>query len=234
LASREQLERWGVPRWLYAGAMGRLQRSLDVNVFLVHRRPIVADQEIPKHLLRTYLFTELRRADLLSFVHNRVLDMSAQFVHEACARGDACFGVLHANDLVAYYWQALGGVTPFNDQVNIESTYPGQTYAYKMFTHPRYRGRRLQLFNWRYGDTELARRGYTHTIGVVDTHNFASRRALARAHELQRLGVAGFISVLGGHVAFRSRGVRQYGFGVTPVESRHRKARLSDAKAGSP
>jgi hypothetical protein len=115
------------------------------------------------------------------------LDLRADFVRDALAHGDACFGVLDDNRVVSYCWfsnrqtEVLPGFT---------TRFPaGDYYSYKAFTRPSHRGRGLLR------DCQVAAAkafkgdGALRMLTLIERRNVSSLKAFAQAgfHPLGQL-----------------------------------------------
>jgi hypothetical protein len=118
----------------------------------------------------------------------------------------------------------MRGSAPLSATLDIHFHHVRQTYAYKMFTAASHRGRRLQLHAAQFGDAELVRRGYTHSIGYVRAQNWASRRSLSRIPGNVTVGRVFHMRCFGRLLSLVTSGAARYGI------------RLSDGtrRAGTP
>lgn len=214
LALRERFRPTYAGRFV-AWVLRALRRVLTIELFLIQRRPLVAGQVIPAAFRERFTVGQLDAEALLEHCDDPGLDLSRRFIEGALARGELCFGVLDGDRLVAYHWHAVE-IAPLDPEIEIGMR-ASHTYGYKMFTHPAYRGQRLQLHCIRYADDVLVRRGYTHAMGYVRYTNASSRRLLGRTADMEWVGWTGRITLLGHAFVLRTLGARRYGYSCTRV-----------------
>ena len=98
--------RWGLVKALYAVTMIFMQKHLGLHVFVVNARPLDADRPrtplAPGNEIRLLSQTELH-----AFAEDPRLQLRPDFIDEALARGDRCFGFLEQGELVSYCWFAM-------------------------------------------------------------------------------------------------------------------------------
>jgi hypothetical protein len=135
-----------------------------------------------------------------------------------------CVGALNQRLIASYCWFALSGQAPLSASLDIHFDPSCQVYAYKMLTLPSHRGRRLPLYCASFGDAELRKKGYTHSIGYVRLQNFASRRALSRIPENQTVGVILYVVLFGRLLCFVTAGARRYGIRIVAARRGERGA----------
>lgn len=129
------------------------------------------------------------------------LDLPAAFVEEALAKGDLCYGILAGDRLVSYFWYAATA-TLVTDELVLRFA-PAYRYAYKGYTVPGFRGRRLYAYGCAEALAVLAAGGSRGCVTLVDVNNFASMRSMTRTGyvpvgRFTALKVAGRWSVHGG------------------------------------
>lgn len=228
----EDVRRWGLFRCLYMRLLGFLSRHFEAEVLLVCRRPLLT-APIPDDISARYEFAVLDREQLLSFCARPELELSREAVERNLRANDVCVGVLDQRRLASYCWFALSGRAPLSASLDIHFDPARQVYAYKMLTLPSHRGRRLPLYCASFADPELARRGYTHSIGYVRAQNLASRRALSRIPENQTVGVVVYVVLFGRLFSFVTAGAKRYGIRIV-VAPRLERAVTRASGARSP
>lgn len=143
-------------------------------------------------------------------------ELRDDFLREALAKGDECYGFLAGTTLAAYGWYSskptdvdmLGLHLQFSDQY---------VYMYKGFTAEEHRGQRLHAIGMtRALDSYLAR-GYRGIVSCVEWNNFASLRSC------YRMGYQPFGNIaIAGHgtryVLHHDRGCHDYGFRLEPIK----------------
>jgi hypothetical protein len=138
-----------------------------------------------------------------------VYHLEPDFIHAAFEKGDLCIALFQGSRLLAYYWRGMGQTQHLDGLwVEFDAKY---CYSYKAFTHPDFRRSGLQYTVSMWADPLLLERGYGHSIGFVETHNFPSVMASARRGSV-RAGYAGYLRLFGRHYPFRSPGARRRGF----------------------
>ncbi len=208
----QQCRRWGTAHALYAEFMGRLSRVIEVSG--VYIRPYSGAQPAAElHASLTMRSTTVE--DLEAAVRIRSLQLHQTFVDAALARGDACIAAFDGDRMVAYVWRAPT-VAPHKHDLWVTFK-PEHEYSYKGFVEPQYRGYRLFHLMIVFSDAESIRLGFTHGISIIETHNFASIRSTA-LHGNRRIGIAGYVRLLGRTFPFRSSGARRHGFAFRRLE----------------
>ena len=206
-AHREALRRWGLRRFLYGLLMGRLQRH-GLRLFFIFRRShhgvATTHQAGDQIEMRIVEWDELFR-----YADDPAMELDGAFLRDAKARGDICVGAFDEGRLVAYIWRAFQPL-PAADGFWVRFDPPNR-YGYNAFTLPSHRGKHLQGALAPATDPLLTERGYTHAIGYIESHNFASIRSALRQDNV-RIGYAGSISLMGRRRTFSSKGARQQGF----------------------
>ncbi len=105
-------------------------------------------------------------------------EMSIQFINQAIARGDQCFGLFDANKLVSFGWYS-NQPTEVADQLDLHFD-RAWMYMYKGYTLRSHRGKRLHgigMCRALYAYTEQGHRGL---ISYVRSTNFESLRSTER------------------------------------------------------
>lgn len=199
---------------LYVAALSRLRRWFGLGILLTYRRRLLAWRGIPDEIQNTYCFRKLDGPELRRFSADKQLRLTRRFLDDAAKRGDVCVGAFHGDDLVAYRWYAVAGIAPCFGGLDIRNTCPKQIYSYKMYTHRHFRGRRLQLYTMRFGDSIMLNRGYTHGILYVELHNLSSRKGLSRVKQQEYVGLIFGVRVLGRTFTFRTPGVCRFGLSL--------------------
>ena len=151
----------------------------------------------------------VEKDELLEYCGNPAFHLSKQFLESAFARGDVCTGMFHNDRLVAYMWRSTS-LAPHKQNVSVQTRKPYR-YGYKALTLPEYRGRHLPEFLAPVSSRYYVERGYPYSIGFVETHNFASRQSELRRGSLA-VGYAGYLTLFGRLLTFRTKGVRETGF----------------------
>ena len=125
----------------------------------------------------------LDRSDLARYSREALYEISARFLDGIAARDDLCVAAFSGNDLVSYRFFAA---QPTDVDAHLRFHFPpGWIYAYKAFTHPSWRGRRLhrEVFLRSLPEVERWQRGSRDSLGFVTlvmSDNESSAKALAR------------------------------------------------------
>jgi len=122
----------------------------------------------------------LDRSDLARCSREALYEISARFLDGIAARDDLCVGAFSGNQLVSYRFFA---VQPTDIDAHLRFHFPpGWVYAYKAFTHPAWRGRRLhrELFLGSLPEVEHWKREPLGFVTLVMSDNESSAKALAR------------------------------------------------------
>jgi hypothetical protein len=136
-------------------------------------------------------------------------EMTADFVADALAKGDQCFGIFDGDLLASYGWYSRQP-THIRDGVYLMFD-PEWAYMYKGYTVPARRGQRL------YGlGMSLALRAFTESrarglISYVEANNFPALRATERMG-YRCFGTVYLASLPGGVVSWATPGCKHYGF----------------------
>jgi GNAT superfamily N-acetyltransferase len=134
-------------------------------------------QAIPLDADSAFGWRFFNEAELHELAQNPDNDIREQFLHVALSRGDRCFGALDHGVLASYGWYAT---MPTEVEGAVLQFPPEYVYAYKAFTHPNHRGKRLHAIGMNQALRHYLRRGYRGFVSCVETNNFASRRSFAR------------------------------------------------------
>lgn len=143
-------------------------------------------------------------------------ELGHDFLREALAKGDECYGFLAGTTLAAYGWYStkptdvdmLGLSLQFSDQY---------VYMYKGFTAEDHRGQRLHAIGMTRALEAYLARGYRGIVSCVEWNNFASLRSC------YRMGYRPFGNIaIAGHgkhyVLHHDRRCRDYDFRLAPTE----------------
>jgi hypothetical protein len=219
--ARALIRQWGFFPFLYDCAMSRLRPWL--TLCQVEVRPL---HEHTKVELPDSWQVRIASADeLIEAAADPVNDLNPDWVRKAHQRGEICVAVFDGHQIASYVWRAFAP-SPHEKGlwVHFDPNYP---YSFKAYTRPDYRRRRLQHQASLYLDRWLLERGFTHCISYIETHNYPSL-ASSKKRGNRRIGLAGYVTVFGRTLPFRSPGARRHGFGfaTSPEASqgRHNRA----------
>lgn len=184
----------------YARVMSRLARHAAMRVFRIFDRRLDVRTDDTLGALE-YRFLLAR--EVLILCADASLGLAPANVQAACSRGDVCLGAFDKGVLAGYCWFAFSPL-PCMDSAWVEFP-PDAVYTYKSYVLPAYRGRGIAPAMYRFPDPIWLRRGRTHAVICVESHNFASIAAAKRAG----FSAAGYAAYVGGERlrAWRSGGV---------------------------
>jgi GNAT superfamily N-acetyltransferase len=198
--------RFGVAATLWA----RLMRSLHRWIVLcrIQARDLPHGRA-PTELEGGFTLRVASVAELERTARELPEQLSHEFVAAATSRGDLCFAVFQGERILAWVWRSFS-VAPHADGLWVRVD-PPNCYSYKSYTRREFRGQRLIGRLTLYADQVCRDRGCEHTVGFIETHNYASIRANTRLGS-RRVGYAGYLKVLGRSYAFRTPGVVPHSF----------------------
>ena len=122
----------------------------------------------------------LDRSDLARYSRDARYEISARFLDGIAARDDLCVAAFSGQELVSYRFFAA---QPTDIDAHLRFHFPpGWIYAYKAFTHPAWRGRRLHREVFLRSLPEVSRwlREPLGFVTLVLSDNESSAKALAR------------------------------------------------------
>jgi RimJ/RimL family protein N-acetyltransferase len=167
--------RFSPRRLLYRSA----QKVFGVSCFHVewlHRR----DLRVPSHGTLDAEFRYLTADDVRRFSGDPSLDLPVDMAVRLDGSHNACFGALASGRLASYVWLAFGGIEPEHCCM-VGMSFPDHTaYLYKTFTHPDFRGRRLNGLTTATALDHLAPRGVERLVCIIQWTNIASLRSNRR------------------------------------------------------
>jgi hypothetical protein len=120
----------------------------------------------------------LEASQLRQYAGHADYDLSEAFLRRALGAKDECFAIREGDTLVSYGWYSLGA-NHFSDELTLHHD-PGWVYAYRGFTHPAYRGRRLHANRMTTALVAYRNRGFKGLVTCVERSNSASLRSCAR------------------------------------------------------
>jgi hypothetical protein len=205
---RADARHWGLLRSLFSRVMLRLQRFAGLNIHWILVRDLVRPPAEP-HVPDGITVRLVQAEELLKAARDPELKMSSEFVHRALGREDIAFGAFDGDSLVCYSWRAFASI-PQDDGVWVKFG-PPYHYAYKAFTLPSYRGRRILVAVALFSDSCLLERGRVAQVAFTEMHNFASLAA-QKVTGSRRIGLAGYVKCFGMFIPFRTAAVKKIGF----------------------
>jgi GNAT superfamily N-acetyltransferase len=132
----------------------------------------------------------MSQADMLDLCPQSDLDLRAERVARAYARGYFCVAALSGDTVAGYCWFAFNPL-PHLDGVWVRF---GEDVAwpYKSLVRPQFRGKGIAPALYRFGDAACRERGRTRSVICMETHNAASVSAAARSGYAPS-GLAGYL-----------------------------------------
>lgn len=129
----------------------------------------------------------LRPEEIRRFARNPANALSSAFVERAERGLDLCYAAIHGDRLANYGWYALHSVEAEHSAGAALGLPPDMAYLYKAFTHPDFRGQRLNGACIGNALGALASHGVERLLSFVYWSNRASLRSFDRLG-FQRLG----------------------------------------------
>jgi len=204
---RRDAAHWGWMRTLFSRGLGRLQAWAGLHVFRVQVRPL------PLHFIAPdppdgITVCVLQVEQLLEASVDPELDLDPEFIRITLAQGDLVCGAYEGNRLVGYAWRT-SVAAPFYNGLWVKAGHRYH-YTYRTFVLPSHRGRQVHAAILRLADRHSLQEGCAAEIDLMPIHNLASRGA---AKSLGRTGVgyAGYLSVFGSSISFRTSQVKDMG-----------------------
>jgi len=200
------LRRWGAWRTLWHRVASRVRRWL----MIARVRTRALERDAPDEETRDGIV--MRHAtsnDLSKACADMPEQLSEDFVEKALRRGDVCVAAFDADAMVSFSWFSFS-FAPAEEGTWVQLCKPYR-YVFKSYTHPDYRGLRLQRALLFLLDADHLDQGYTHTIGYVESHNYASIAA-GIAAGASWVGYAGFLKCFGRIYPFSTPGAKRHSF----------------------
>lgn len=220
--AKAQIKQWGFLHFAYDVAMCRLKRWLTLCAIDV--RQLQRDPDIPE--LAPGREARVATIDeLIAAAKDPVNDLDPDWVRRAHDRGEVCVAVFEGEKIISYNWRAFAPA-PHEKGLWVHFD-PSCFYGFKAFTPPAYRQQRLHHVTSHTLDNWLLDRGYTLNISFIETHNYPSLIS-ARKRGTRHVGYAGYLTLFGRVIPFRSPGAKRYGFAFSLDEKP-----ISAATAGS-
>jgi hypothetical protein len=180
-------KRFGTGATLFDLVYRSLERSIGLNMYRIvgvnikdfdaSRWP-KADFAAPR---------EFGRDELLAFSGAAPDHLPREFVEQALAAGNRCFGVVIDGKLAAYSWFSRKP-TEMDHQLEI-SFNPDMVYQYKAYVLQEFRGKRLSPYILHHALCCYAEEGVEHAVAYIAANNYPSLRA-AKGFGFSRLGTA--------------------------------------------
>ncbi len=203
---RTEFDRWGLRRFVYLRLMSKLRRWLVLSEVRIRAQNAGASELGSSIDGCTVRLAD--RDDLIAAARDPRFGLVPADIDAALTRGDICAAAFAGERMVSYVWRSFSSAR-YGDDLWVEIQKPYR-YGYKGFTQPEYRGRHIQNTVALFTDALCVARGHTHSLSLIETHNFASIQSEDRRHS-QTAGWVGYIKIFGRTHAFRSPGARRTG-----------------------
>ena len=191
---------WG--RAVYRSIMLRLRRR--VLLAYVSARRLGAQEYLPHP---EYDVRVANHEELLAAARAMPFVLNEAQIESALANGDLCFAAFDKDQMVAFTWRCYSR-TLHEPEIWATTEKPFR-YGYKAYTLPEYRGQ--HILNPQFTDHICQSKGYEYATGFIETHNYSSIKS-AKRHGNRVVGYAGYLTIFGRVIPFRSPGAKRFGF----------------------
>jgi hypothetical protein len=206
--------RYGARRTIYRAAL----RAVNAFVLVKILRGVCVETvdpaflRYPQQLTATFLTDGMIRR----LAGNPEIGMSPEFVEEALAKGDACYGILSGDALVSYGWYSTRPtrIDPSELTLEFDEEY---IYMYKGYTHPDFRGQRLHAIGMTLALDHYKSKGFKGIVSYIEADNFDSIKSAFRMG-YRIFGSVYIVSVFGAIFSRATPGCKKYRFRVVPHE----------------
>ncbi len=205
---RTEIRRWGWMRGLFKALMLCLRRYAGVHVYRVSSQLLAQHPGAPE-LPSGITLGIVPAQKLLEAGADPELELDSGYVRAALARGDVAFGAFDGDRLTGYVWGTFT-TAPDDEGLWVRVDRPCH-YAYKAFTLPSYRGKRIHVALSLLCNEYFRACGYTAVVAFNEISNF-SIIAVAGLMGRRRIGLAGYVKWFGRAIPFRTPGLKKIGF----------------------
>lgn len=212
---RFDLKRHGVRRIAYRLAIQLLNKFLLFRILRGMHLPEVN----PDYLDCPDGFTGgfLSEAQLRRYARDARNELDSDFLDEALAKGDRCYGILKDGQLASYSWYSLRPTRIHPPELLLEFAAP-HIYMYKGLTNPEFRGQRLYAIGMNRALQCYQRLGGKGLLAYVESHNLDSLKACLRLG-YRVFGSIHVLQVAGRYGLLATRGCRRFGFQLRTVST---------------
>lgn len=199
----------GPVRALYVMVMDQLKWRFGINLLRVVAWPL-STVAMSAGLFEILEYRSLNQTQVLALCQHTDLNLKADEVRAAYARGDVCVAAMDHGTIASYTWTARHTV-PHEHGVWV-SFDKNARYIYKSFTRETYRGRRIvsrviaELSNLCPTEDNIE-----YALACIDVQNLPSNRAFVRLGA-RTVGYAGYLRWFGRTFIFHSRGAKRHKF----------------------
>jgi hypothetical protein len=150
-------------------------------------------------------------------------ELPPDFVGEALAKGDACYGIVAGDHVAAYGWYAH---TPTKIARDLWLHFdPRYVYRYNGRTLPPYRGRRLHAISMARTVAAWQAQGYRGLVSYIEVNNLSALKSVYRLGYVN-FGRVFILRIFGWPLVLNSPGCVAFRFRVVPARRRRLLARL--------
>jgi Acetyltransferase (GNAT) family len=205
----EEFNRFGAVRTILDLALRGVNLFVPVNVLkgirieAVNPEFLKCDKPYRGEFLSHARLTELTR-------DNPQYEITEEFLRQAFAKGDECYGFLDGEVLAAYGWYS-NGPTEISIPGMMLHFDPHYIYMYKGFTHKNYRGQRLHAIAMTRALEAYLSKGYQGIVSYVEWNNFSSLKSCYRMGYVD-FGNLYLARVFGRYFTGAGRGCGRYQF----------------------
>jgi hypothetical protein len=143
--------------------------------------------------------------------------LTAEFVHDAIAKGDRCYAIFDGDSLASYGWYSAAPTRLSEISTDLTLHFdPGYVYMYNAYTMPQHRGRRLHAIGMAAALQSFVREGKQGLVSYVDCSNFASMKSCERLG-YRTIGRLVVLQVGDRYACWATPGCERYGVHITPA-----------------
>lgn len=198
------VRRWGWARVFYARLMSSIRRWIVLCRITV--RPLTGSEDDAASSPATHRFAT--KSELIELASHLPDDYAKAWVLETDPdEFNQCWAAFVDGKIVSFVWRAYRQA-PAGDEMMIGFERPYR-YGLKAYTIPEYRGKHLLV--GRACDPFCRAKGFTHNIGFIETHNFASWRRSSRGGN-EHAGYAGYFKLGKLRIPFRTPLAKKHSF----------------------
>jgi hypothetical protein len=211
---RRGIAAFGWRSMLPAFALRALKRLIDVQVLRAMYISAVPASFGPDSAGVTAKFLSADTLRMMSA--DPRYDLTPDFLDEALAKGDECFGIVDGDELAAYGWYAHTPTKLADDlRLHFDDRY---VYMYKGFTLESHRGRRLHAIGMTGALAAYRARGYKGLVSYVEADNLNSLKSTHRMSYID-FGRVLLWRVGKRHLILRTPGCATFGFRVESIRT---------------
>jgi hypothetical protein len=156
----------------------------------------------------------LSEAQILTIGRDRPELFSADFAARAVAKGDRCYGIFAADQLISFSWYSQRP-TAF-DEIFVVEFDLAYVYMYKGYTLPNYRGQHLHALGKARALREFAAQGLKGLVSFAEANNHSSLRSALRLGK-RAFGRIWYVRRGSDFRVFATPGCRTHGFVIRPA-----------------